>query len=269
MESTSLVKALGLLEATAGQPAGRTLAALAAEVGLSKPTAHRILKSLTALGYLQRTATGVYRQTAQIIAWSRASRTVTCRPWPSSYCSSCTSRRKKPSTWACCETVRSSICRCSKASSRYGEWQRPARSIRSTPPAGRAIVSHLPRPKDNRCWTRRSSIGGPCTPRSPREAGADSRSGHATAMPSRRTRTDVGVTCIGARFWKTGPRWPRSAQRSHGTSRSRRRAGHSAKAVRGGGQSRQPPAAAAVEGVAENTITQATLEAIKVTLIRH
>jgi DNA-binding IclR family transcriptional regulator len=66
MESTSLVKALGLLEATAGQPAGRTLAALAAEVGLAKPTAHRILKSLTALGYLQRTATGVYRQTAQM-----------------------------------------------------------------------------------------------------------------------------------------------------------------------------------------------------------
>jgi IclR family acetate operon transcriptional repressor len=53
MESTSLTKALGLLEATAGHPAGRSLADLAAEVGMPKPTAHRILKSLTALGYLE------------------------------------------------------------------------------------------------------------------------------------------------------------------------------------------------------------------------
>jgi DNA-binding IclR family transcriptional regulator len=66
MESTSLVKALGLLEALAGEPDGRSLAALATEVGLAKPTAHRILKTLTALGYLERTATGVYRQTPQM-----------------------------------------------------------------------------------------------------------------------------------------------------------------------------------------------------------
>lgn len=66
MESTSLVKALGLLEATAQAAAGRQLADLAAEVGLAKPTAHRILKTLTSLGYLERTAGGVYRQTSQV-----------------------------------------------------------------------------------------------------------------------------------------------------------------------------------------------------------
>ena len=66
MESTSLTKALGLLEATAGHPAGRSLADLAAEVGMPKPTAHRILKSLTALGYLERPASGVYRQSPQM-----------------------------------------------------------------------------------------------------------------------------------------------------------------------------------------------------------
>jgi DNA-binding IclR family transcriptional regulator len=66
MESTSLTKALGLLEATAGHPAGRSLADLAAEVGMPKPTAHRILKTLTALGYLERPASGVYRQSLQV-----------------------------------------------------------------------------------------------------------------------------------------------------------------------------------------------------------
>ncbi len=66
MESTSLTKALGLLEATAGHVAGRSLADLAAEVGMPKPTAHRILKTLTALGYLERPASGVYRQSPQV-----------------------------------------------------------------------------------------------------------------------------------------------------------------------------------------------------------
>ncbi len=62
MESTSLTKALGLLEATAGHPDGRSLADLSAEVGVPKPTAHRILTSLTSLGYLERPAPGIYRQ---------------------------------------------------------------------------------------------------------------------------------------------------------------------------------------------------------------
>ncbi len=66
MESTSLVKGLGLLEATALDPNGRLLAALAAEVGLSKPTAHRILKTLTKLGYLERAPGGIYRQSRKV-----------------------------------------------------------------------------------------------------------------------------------------------------------------------------------------------------------
>ena len=62
MEFSALTKALGLLEATAGHPEGRTLADLAAEVGVPKPTAHRILNSLTTLGYLEKPNSGVYRQ---------------------------------------------------------------------------------------------------------------------------------------------------------------------------------------------------------------
>lgn len=60
-----LTKALGLLEATAGHPEGRSLSELAIEVGVPKPTAHRILKTLTSLGYLERPAAGLYRQSVQ------------------------------------------------------------------------------------------------------------------------------------------------------------------------------------------------------------
>jgi IclR family transcriptional regulator, KDG regulon repressor len=63
MESTQLVKLFGLLETLAGHADGLPLAELAAEVGLAKPTAHRILKSLVALGYAERADGGVYRTT--------------------------------------------------------------------------------------------------------------------------------------------------------------------------------------------------------------
>ena len=60
--STKLVgKAFALLEAMAGAGlAGRGLADLAADAGLPKPTAHRILKTLVGLGYAERAA-GCYR----------------------------------------------------------------------------------------------------------------------------------------------------------------------------------------------------------------
>lgn len=58
-----MTKALCLLEATAGHPEGRSLAELAAEAGLPKPTAHRLLQALAGLGYLDRPKAGVYRQT--------------------------------------------------------------------------------------------------------------------------------------------------------------------------------------------------------------
>lgn len=66
MESSQLVKVFGLLEATAGHPDGRSLAELASEVSLAKPTAHRLLKTLVAMGYMERMGNGVYRQTAQL-----------------------------------------------------------------------------------------------------------------------------------------------------------------------------------------------------------
>jgi DNA-binding IclR family transcriptional regulator len=66
MESTAVVKAFALLEAAAGAPEGVGLAELASTVGLNKPTAHRILKTLSALGYVERLGFGQYRQTLQV-----------------------------------------------------------------------------------------------------------------------------------------------------------------------------------------------------------
>jgi DNA-binding IclR family transcriptional regulator len=66
MDSTLVIKLFGLLEATAGQDGGRSLAELAAEVGLTKPTAHRILKTLTGLGYMERPRPGIYRQSPRL-----------------------------------------------------------------------------------------------------------------------------------------------------------------------------------------------------------
>ena len=64
MESAHLVKAFALLEATAGREEGRSLAELAADVGLPKSTAHRLLKTLCALGYMVNSGSGIYRQTS-------------------------------------------------------------------------------------------------------------------------------------------------------------------------------------------------------------
>ena len=66
MESTAVVKAFALLEAAAGAPQGLALGELASLVGLNKPTAHRILKTLSAIGYVEKSGFGHYRQTAQV-----------------------------------------------------------------------------------------------------------------------------------------------------------------------------------------------------------
>jgi DNA-binding IclR family transcriptional regulator len=67
MESTLLVKTFLLIEATAGAPEGRALSDLAAEVGVPKSTAHRILKSLVAMGFVESCGPGLYRQTSRLL----------------------------------------------------------------------------------------------------------------------------------------------------------------------------------------------------------
>ena len=59
IESSMLTKVLGLLEATAGRPVGCPLVEIAADVSLRKPTAHRLLKTFVALGYMEKQDGGV------------------------------------------------------------------------------------------------------------------------------------------------------------------------------------------------------------------
>lgn len=66
MKSASVVKAFALLEAVAGTPQGLALGDLASRINLNKPTAHRILKTLMAIGYVEKSSFGHYRQTAQV-----------------------------------------------------------------------------------------------------------------------------------------------------------------------------------------------------------
>lgn len=61
MESSVLVKAFQLLEAFGQSPTDPSLAALSSQTGLAKPTVHRILKTLVALGYVEQTTVGIYR----------------------------------------------------------------------------------------------------------------------------------------------------------------------------------------------------------------
>ena len=65
MDSSVVSKLLGIFEATAGRADGVPLVEISAEVGLAKPTAHRILKQLVATGFMERCGPGVYRQTPQ------------------------------------------------------------------------------------------------------------------------------------------------------------------------------------------------------------
>lgn len=66
MESSILIKSFSVLEALAnlGQPIG--LAELAAMTALSKPTAHRVLRSLIALGYVAAVGGGAYQLTGKL-----------------------------------------------------------------------------------------------------------------------------------------------------------------------------------------------------------
>jgi DNA-binding IclR family transcriptional regulator len=63
MESAHIAKLFAILEATSGKTQGKSLAELAAEVGLAKSTAHRLLQSLCSLGYMSNEGSGIYKQT--------------------------------------------------------------------------------------------------------------------------------------------------------------------------------------------------------------
>lgn len=199
MESTSITKALGLLEATAGHPQGRSLAELAAEAGMPKPTAHRILKTLTALGYLEHPAAGVYRQSMQakrLVSDAAARRLLDAAHKPL--------RDLHARTH---ETVNLGMLRHDRVLYLdVLESQLPLRRVadRASDPfhttaLGRAIAAFLPEELRRRLLAkarleRRTSATITDRRRLTAELGRVARQGHAIETDE----TDIGVTCIGA-----------------------------------------------------------------------
>ena len=203
MESTSLSKALGLLEATAGHAAGRTLADLAVEVGMPKPTAHRILKTLTALGYLERPHAGVYRQSPQAkrLVSDEATRRLI----------DAATRPLRDLHARCHETVNLGTLRHDRVLYlEMLECTLPLRRVATrtsdpfhTTALGRAIAAFLPADRQKRLLARarlerRTSATIVDRARLVAELARVAKQGYAIETDE----TDVGVTCIGApMFW--------------------------------------------------------------------
>lgn len=206
MESTSLVKALAVLEATAADPAGRSLATLAAEVALPKPTIHRILKTLVTLGYLEHTSLGVYRQTPKVQRLVSNNQTGQLAAVADPVL-----RRLHGSTQ---ETVNLGVLRGDQiVYLQVLESTQPLRRVATpssvdpfhTTALGRAIVSHLPA-VEQEALVRRAKL--------------EKRTPHTNVDPASLTgilvqakhdgyslevdETDVGVTCIGAPVLQNG-----------------------------------------------------------------
>lgn len=66
VESTVLVKTFSLLEALSAGHDAQPLGVLVERTGLTPPTVHRLLKSLTGLGYVDRVGEGSYRLTDRL-----------------------------------------------------------------------------------------------------------------------------------------------------------------------------------------------------------
>ena len=206
MESTSLVKALAILEATAADPAGRSLAALSVEVGLPKPTAHRILKTLVTLGYLERSELGGYRQTPRVqrLVSNDQSRRLATLADP-------ILRKLHERTQ---ETVNLGVLRGDQiVYLQVLESTQPLRRVATpnsvdpfhTTALGRAIVSRLPAPERD-ALVRRAKLE-TRTPHSNVDPGSlvgilaqAASDGYALEVDE----TDLGVTCIGAPVLEDG-----------------------------------------------------------------
>lgn len=206
METSSLVKSLALLEATAADATGKSLATLAAEVGVPKPTAHRILKTLTTLGYLERFPQGIYRQTPKVrqLVAGEVSQRLLSRAEP-------VLRRLHDETH---ETINLGVLRSDQiVYLRVLESTHPLRRVvtpNSVDPfystaLGRAIVSHLPEAEREaliqRVRLERRTASTNVAPKTLAKILARAaRDGYALEVDE----TDVGVTCIGAPILEEG-----------------------------------------------------------------
>jgi DNA-binding IclR family transcriptional regulator len=205
MESTSLTKALCLLEATAGHPEGRSLADLAAEAGLPKPTAHRLLQALARLGYLDRPRAGVYRQTTS------AKRLVSDHESRQLLESAGTALRDLHARTQ--ETVNLGILRQDRVL--YLEVIESTQALRRvanrasdpfhTTALGRAIAAFLPAPYQERLLARaKLERRTPATIASARPLKAELAKVRRQGFAIEADETDLGVTCVAAPIFAAG-----------------------------------------------------------------
>lgn len=199
MESNSLTKALGLLEATAGHPDGRSLAELAAEVGMPKPTAHRILKTLTALGYLERPASGVYRQSPQVkrlVSDESVRQLIDAAARPLRELHAKTQETVNLAMLRHDRVLYLDVLECTLPLRRVAT--RTSDPFHTTA-LGRAIVSRLPADRRSRLLARAKLVRRtPATIIDRRRLAAEIDKAATRGYAIEENETDVGVTCIGA-----------------------------------------------------------------------
>jgi DNA-binding IclR family transcriptional regulator len=199
METSSLSKALRLLEATAGHALGRSLADLATETGLPKPTAHRLLNALAGLGYLERPAAGMYRQSAtakRLVSDDESRRLIEAAGQAIQSLHAATRETVNLGMLKHARVIYLEVLESTQALRRVAS--RASDPFHSTA-LGRAIAAFLPESRIQRLLDRK---------RLERRTAAtltDAKRLQATLAKVRRTgyameidETDVGVTCIGA-----------------------------------------------------------------------
>jgi len=208
MESTVLVKAFALIESLAGAGGTASLAELAAVTAQAKPTTHRVLRALAALGYVeQSTDDGEYRLTSKLrqLALGSADRDLAAVAQP-------ILQRLRDQTG---ETVNLGVLR--EGGISYLTVIESSHALRRvtgelstgdpvlTTALGRAIASQLAP------TARERLMRGPtipkCTPHTvtdPSKLRAILAEAHRDGYAVERDQTDLGVTCFGAPIFRGG-----------------------------------------------------------------
>ena len=210
MESSSLVKAFSLLEILADFEGSASLNQLSFGVGMTKPTAHRILGCLVGLGYVRHDPGGVYRLTPKLrwVALGRSERRLACIADP--LLPGFTSKPGKPLTLAFFGAIASFMSLSWKVPMRSGAWLAQDSDPILTA-LGRAITANLPGPKIEQLLSR-SSIEAR-TPQTTTDKDELKRilvDVHRRGYAIERDQTDLGVTCIAAAVIVRGNRSRRS-----------------------------------------------------------
>ncbi|MGB7158826.1 MAG: IclR family transcriptional regulator [Tepidisphaeraceae bacterium] len=207
MESTVLVKAFSLIETLASVGGESTLAELAIATGQAKPTTHRVLRSLLAMGYIAQSESGEYRLTSKLrqLALGSADRDLAALAQP-------ILERLREQTG---ETVNLGVLRhhsvvyLSVIESNHALRRVAAVSEGDplfTTALGRAIAAQLPPPAIERLL-RSSSLLPKRTPRTvtdPQELRAILAQAKRDGYVIERDQTDLGVTCLGAPVFRRG-----------------------------------------------------------------